>query len=117
MPVSLFKIKQGDRRPYLKGQLVTFNDDGEVEGPQPLTGATVVFSMRNPETGEVLIEEAAAEILDSDEGQVQYKWQEGDTDIEPGDYEGEFEATFGEEPVTFPNGKIGFRIRVTRQIA
>jgi len=113
---QVFKIKQGDRRPYLKGQLVTLDEDGEVEGPQDLTGATVVFTMKNPKTGVVIIEEGPTTVLDIANGNVQYEWQEGDTDL-AGDFLGEFEATFGDEAETYPNGKLGFKIKITPQLA
>lgn len=112
---QLFKIKQGDLRPYLEGQLVRLTETGEVDGPQDLSGATVVFTMQNNDTKDIVVDEQTAVILDPLTGMVQYQWQDGDTDI-PGKYFGEFEATFGDEPETFPNGKIGFDIKITAQL-
>jgi len=115
MATGLFKIKQGDLRPYLKAQLVRLDLDGEVDEPQDLTGATVVFTMKNKVTNEVKIQEAGATVLTPLDGMVQYEWQDGDTDT-PGNYRGEFEATFGAEPETFPNGKLGFDIKITAEL-
>lgn len=117
MAEQVFKIKQGDLRPYLKGQLVTLDDDGEVEGPQQLSGATIVFTMVDAVTKVPVIIEQGAVILDALEGLVQYEWQNGDTDT-PGNYLGEFEATWGGvEPETYPNGKLGFKIKITPELA
>ena len=114
--MATFKIKQGDRRPYLEAQLVTRDEAGEVEGPQDLTGATVVFTMKNKTDGSILIDEAPVTVVDSTEGMVQYEWEPGDTDL-PGKYIGEFEATFTDEPITFPNGKAGFDILITAELS
>ena len=117
MATALFRIKQGDLRPYLKVQLVTLTTDGEVEGPQDLTGADIVFTMRDKATKVVVIEEAPADIVgDPTEGWVQYEWEPGDTDA-LGSYLGEFEANCGGEPLTFPNGKLGFDIKITEHLA
>lgn len=116
MATGLFRIKQGDLRPYLKAQLVRLNEDGEVEGPQDLTGATIVFTMVNKTTNERKINEAPADIVgDPVEGMVQYEWEPGDTDT-VGSFLGEFEASFSSEPITFPNGKSGFDIKIVGEL-
>lgn len=114
-----FTIKQGDLRPYLKAQLVRLNDDGEIEGPQDLTGAeAIVFTMKNKATSAVPIDEGTDVTVLGDPtlGNVQYEWQPGDTDI-PGSYLGEFEATFGGEPMTFPNNLLGFAIKIVAELS
>ena len=113
MATALFRIKQGDLRPYLKVQLVTLTEDGEVEGPQDLTGATIVFSMRDKTTKEVIIEtESSCRFLgDPTEGWVQYEMEPGDTDV-IGSYLGEFEATYSGEPLPFPMGSSGSTSRL-----
>lgn len=112
MVTGLFKIKQGDLLPVLEAQLVTLDADGEVEGPQDLTGATVVFTMRNKKTNEIKINEQAATVTDILTGMVEYEWSGDDTDT-PGSYYGEFEAMFSSKPLSFPNGKKGFDIKIT----
>lgn len=109
---GLFKIKQGDLLPVLEVQLVTLTSDGEVEGPQNLTGSTVVFTMRNKRTNEIKVNEQSATVVDALTGMVKYEWSGNDTNI-PGSYYGEFEATFGAKPLSFPNGKKGFDIKIT----
>lgn len=113
----VFKIKQGDRRPYLEVQLVRLDESGEVEGPQDLTGATdIVFTMRNKSTGITKIDRGTdVTTLDAVEGQVRYEWQDGDTDT-IGNFLGEFEVSYSGEAETFPNGKLGFDIKVTEQL-
>ena len=117
---GIFKIKQGDLRPYLKVQLVNLTEEGEVEGPQDLTGATIVFTMKNKAADAdpvLVIDEAVADIVgDPVEGWVQYEWEPGDTDI-AGSFLGEFEASYSGEPLTFPNGKLGFDIKITPELS
>lgn len=118
MEDQTFNIKQGDLRPYLKVQLVTLSDDGEVEGPQPLTGnEEIVFSMLNKATNTLKIDRGPdVTILDATNAMVQYEWQDGDTD-EIGSYIGEFEVLHGgTEPETFPNWRKGFNIKITSQL-
>lgn len=110
-----FKIKQGDRRPYLYAVLGPLDENGEVSVGQDLTGATVTFNMKNA-AGEVVIDGGAVVVDDVDTGEVHYAWQLNDTAV-PGDYLGEFQALYGSEPETFPNNKIGFKITITPQIA
>jgi hypothetical protein len=112
--LTIFKIKQGDRRPYLYATLGPIDEDGEVVA-QPLTDAVVTFNMRDAE-GNVVIDHGDVAIDDEDAGEVHYAWQTGDTDV-PGEYYGEFQARYGTEQETFPNDRIGFRILITEQIA
>jgi hypothetical protein len=111
-----FFIKQNDRRKYLVVTLVNFDEEGGVIGPQDLTDAdSVVFSMREKETGEIKVNRGPVVIDDAEAGEVHYEWQEGDTDTS-GKYLGEFEVMFGVKPQTFPNNKVGFKITITDDI-
>lgn len=95
-----FKIKRGDTSPALVFEIL----------PRTilLTGATVVFNMQN-EDGDIVINRAAAEVLDDGDGtedgnpSVRYPWQVGDT-ASAGDFQGEFEVTYADAAIeTFPN--------------
>lgn len=117
---DLFKIKQGNQRPYLKVTLNRLNDEGGIEGPADLTNAdTITFTMKNKETNTIKIEKGIdVEILGLPEaGNVQYKWQVGDTD-DFGKFLGEFDVIYldGEEE-TFPNGDKGFDIKITERLS
>lgn len=105
-----FYIKQNDLLPDLSGQ---FKD--ELTGtPQPLTGATLEFHMKD-ETGTVVINQPAA-VVDSALGKWKYEWQAGDT-ADAGRFEGEVQAMFAGKPLTGPNRKVGFSIIITPEIA
>lgn len=72
MPARHFWIKQNNTLPVLDAQLS--DRDGNVD----ITGASVIFRMRNATTG-VLEIAAAMDIIDALEGRVRYVWQPGDT--------------------------------------
>jgi hypothetical protein len=117
---NVFTIKRGNQRPYLKAQLVRLTDDGEVEGPADLTAAdSITFTMKNKTTGVVVIEKGAdVSILgDPTLGNVQYEWQTGETDVNFGNYLGEFDVLYGAEEETFPNDKSGFPIKITDRLS
>lgn len=89
-------IKQGDDNPPLR---ITCEDENGL--PVPLTGASgVAFRLLAAREDVVLFEDAAV-ITDSDAGEVQYNWAEGDTD-EPGTYRAVFRVAFPDGPMTFP---------------
>ena len=115
---ELFIIKQNDLRPHLYAVLGRIDEDsGEVpEGEgDVITGATVVFSMRD-ENGTVKVDKEPVVVDDDEEGMVHYIWQEGDTDT-AGTFYGEFQVTLAGEPITYPNDKVGFKIKITEEIA
>lgn len=103
-----FVIKRGDLGASL---LVTLKDKDALTGVETLAnlvGKTVKFCMRKMECvdgieteGEVVINNAAAVIFDEEGAQVQYDWQEGDTD-EEGTFRGEFKVLSGGRPITYP---------------
>jgi hypothetical protein len=97
MPYT-FRIKQNDLRPYLSVELVTDQDGTACD----VTNATVVFSMATSIGSTPKIDEAAVTVIDAAQGQVQYRWQAGDTDT-IANYYGEIEVTFSDSrPLTFP---------------
>ncbi len=108
--LTVFNLKRGDRRPYLYATLGSINEEGELNTPQPLTGATVVFNMKN-EAGVLVVNRGPCVVDNIPAGAVHYEWGATDTLI-AGTYTGEFEASFGAEAVTFPNGsEIKIKIR------
>ncbi len=115
--LTTFYIKEGDLRKVLSATLQYLDDKGKVIGVADLTGGAVFFSMKNKETGMVVIDMVPATVVDADDGLVLYEWADGDTD-EPGKYLGEFTVTWeaGEEAETFPNQAEGFPIKITPRI-
>lgn len=93
-----FEIKRGDTSPALEVALLP--------ATVVLTGATVVFSMRDRATGTVEISRQPATIVTATgTPTVAYEWQPGDTDLAPGVYEAEFDVTYADATSeTFPAG-------------
>lgn len=99
MSSNNFFIKQDDTSPELE---VTLYDE---EGGNliNLLGSTVVFNMRNKNTGEVKVARGSCTLVDAENGVVKYPWQSGDTE-DFGAFYGEFEVTYADSSVeTFPN--------------
>ncbi len=115
--LTTFFIKQGDLRKVLNATLQYLDDKGKVQEVADITGSTVYFSMKNRETGAVVIDMAPAMIVEAMDGLVLYEWIDGDTDV-PGKYLGEFTVAWegGEEAETFPNQAEGFPIKITPRI-
>lgn len=119
-PNRTFSIKQGDLLPVLRGRIF----DKETGVGQDLTGADLVFHMKNIETGELLVEAPA--VADPDQvtniGWWEYEWQPGDTgpysdpDVdETLSFKGEIQATYGTKPLTSPN-TTHFTIKMRNQL-
>lgn len=94
-----FLIKRNDTLPYLRRQLVDSNGNAVAIG----TADTVKFTMRTSTdltmAGSAKVH-ASADIIDADQGIVEYKWAVGDTDTTTYDAQGrntpyaaEFEVT------------------------
>ncbi len=105
-----FDMKQNDTWPPLRAQLVQADRE-----PIPLAGATVHFVMKNG-AGEVVIDRAA-EIIDEEEGRVEFTFQEGET-ATAGDFYGEFKVVYPgipPETVTVPNYKF-IRVNIEKEL-
>jgi hypothetical protein len=96
MPAGTFYIKQHDRLPSLQATLLDGNGQ-----PINLTGATVTFTMVNA-AGSVIVNDAAATVVNATAGVVAYAWGVSDT-TNSGTFYGEFEVTSGGLVERFPN--------------
>lgn len=107
MTASPFTIKQGDRRPFLRVQLI-YSDRTLAN----LTGASsVTFKMR-PAAGGALKINAVGVVIDTARGIVEYQWDADDTDT-LGDFDTEWMVTWADgREQTFPSEGFGF-VRVT----
>lgn len=79
-------VKRGDIAPDVE---LTITDENGVA--VDLTGAAVTFSMvssRNPAVA--VLDDRPGVLVTPLEGKIAYRWTAGETDIEPGTYEGEF---------------------------
>lgn len=95
-----FYMKRGDTRPELQ---VTLKDGTGTA--VNVTGTTIKFSMKNKLTGQLKINEGTVTIVTAASGVVKYTWVAADTDT-VGEYEAEFEVTFGGGAIeTFANSK------------
>lgn len=93
-----FFIKQNDTSPSLD---VALQDDRG--RPVDISGATVVFHMRNTADDSVKITSGVVTILSSTLGQVRYGWSAANTDT-AGNFEAEFQVTFSGGGIqTFPS--------------
>lgn len=108
---NLLTIRQNDTRPYHRVAL-TYTDGSKVN----LTSTVVRYKLRPVHTT-LLTVDALANVIDDAEydptdGVVEYRWQDGDTDV-AGLYDAEFEVTFGDFTVqTFPTRRP-LRVRIT----
>ena len=92
-----FKIKKNDTGPKLS---LTLQD--AAGSAIDVSGATLRFHMKAYGATTLKVD-AAATIVDADDGKVEYAWQTGDTDT-AGTFYGEIEVTYGDSTVeTFPN--------------
>lgn len=96
--IYTFNLKQGNLAPVLPAIL---KDETGVFPALP--GATITFSMKTRDLLTTIVDNQPVEIVDAEQGLVNYNWQEGDTDT-PGKFYGEFTAILADgTPVTFPN--------------
>lgn len=92
-----FVMKKGDRRPRYRAALTIDNQ------PVNLTGATGVrFIMKSSPTASTAKVDAAATVIDANNGIVEYAWTGTDTDT-AGEYVIEFEVNWSGEKQTFPS--------------
>lgn len=109
MARDTFYIKQNDTGAQLQFELTPSSVD--------LTGASVVFNMRDRATKAVKVSRGTAVVVTATvTPTVKYPWQAADTDT-AGDFEGEFEVTFVSGQIeTYPND--GFiPIHITEDVA
>lgn len=97
-----FTIKRGDTSPPIKFQLIAPDGAGkDIRGFND-----VQFFMREAEDIDVVVSDNVAgevDVVDAEQGIVQYLWQDGDTDS-AGEYEAEWEVEYGDGSLeTFPN--------------
>ena len=109
--VQKFFIKQNDTRPTLRCILLDAD-----ELPVNLTAAALEFHMRVYPAGTTKISAGTVSVIDTAQGEVEYKWSASDTDTAE-TYEAEFEVTFSDGTIqTFPNDKHAF-VYITDDIA
>jgi len=105
-----FQLKRGDTVPALRRTLLNAIDD-----PVDLTNADVSFHMRQKGRDDAAVD-AAATVVNASGGEVEYRWEDGDTD-EAGVFLAEFEVTYADGSVeTFPNTD-NILIRINEDIA
>ena len=93
-----FFIKRNDDQPTLD---VALRDDKN--RPVDVTGASVVFHMRNTADDTTKISGASVTVLAASKGEVRYSWTTTNTKT-AGNFEAEFQVTFSDGGVqTFPN--------------
>ena len=93
-----FFIKRNDDQPTLD---VALRDDKN--RPVDVTGASVVFHMRNTADDTTKISGASVTVLAASKGEVRYSWTTVNTNT-AGNFEAEFQVTFSDGGVqTFPN--------------
>ena len=93
-----FFIKRNDDQPTLD---VALRDDKN--RPVDVTGASVVFHMRNTADDTTKISGASVTVLAASKGEVRYSWTTTNTNT-AGNFEAEFQVSFSDGGVqTFPN--------------
>jgi hypothetical protein len=94
---DLVTLMRGDRLPRLRQTLLI----GKVA--VDLTGATVVFNLRNEATGLIKVSAGACTVIGAaTDGVVEYAWAATDTDT-VGSFSFQFVATYSGLPMTVPN--------------
>ena len=106
MANDVITYKAHDTGPALQ-VILTWGDGTRVD----LTGASVVFSMRDVGRDRIVIYRRPVTIVEPMFGQLEVAWQADDFAL-PGDYDAEFEVAFANgEILTFPSSGY-LRIRV-----
>jgi hypothetical protein len=105
-------VKQNDTRPAITYQALQGNGN-----PVVLTGATIVFSMRNAQNQAVKVNRANATVVNATLGTMQWTPAAGSFDTN-GTFEGEFEVLFSDGGIqTFPPGQRYIYILVGDDVA
>ena len=96
--IQKFFIKQNDTRPALRCTLLDAD-----ELPVDLTAASIEFHMRVYPAGSTKLAAGSVSVLDTVQGDVEYRWSSGEVDPADG-FEAEFEVTVSDGTIqTFPN--------------
>lgn len=105
-------VKQNDTRPAITYQALQGNGS-----PISLSGATIVFSMRNSQNQTIKVNRAGATIVNASLGTMMWTPASGNYDT-IATYEGEFEVTFSDGGIqTFPPGQRYIYIQVGDDVA
>lgn len=104
-------MKQNDTAPALTATLK--DADGVAID---LTGATVVFNMRQRSDSSVKVNRGAVTLVVAASGQVKYPWQAGDTDT-VGVFDGEFEITHADTTVQTVPSKDYIKVVIKDDLA
>lgn len=104
-------MKQNDTAPALTATLK--DDNGTAID---LTGATVVFNMRQRSDSTVKVNRGSVSIVSAAAGQVSYSWQTGDTDT-VGVFDGEFEITHADSTIQTVPSKDYIKVVIKDDLA
>jgi hypothetical protein len=96
---GIFRIKEGDLWPPLSANLLQANNE-----PITLQEEDEIYFIMTPKNDrENVIINKAAQIKNYEEGEVEYIWEQGDTDI-PDIYQAEFLIKLNKtQPIRVPN--------------
>ena len=109
MSSNVIRLVRGDNRPFI---ILTLTDDitrGPIDLSNPAT--TVVVKFRQAATTTVLATIPCTKLSGGTTGQVQFSFDSGVLDVEPGMYEGEVQITFAGSDVQTVYDVIRFRLR------
>ena len=99
-----FTIKQSDLREDLERQLTSGGSVVDLS-----SAASVEFHLCSKPERDNLVFNKDAKVTDAANGEVEYRWDESDTDREAGTYYFEFQVNWDNgDPQTFPND--GFKV-------
>jgi len=94
------KMYKGELRPSIKATLKWNNPAKTVVD---LTDCTAKFQLIERDTGIVIFSKTATILSPPSNGQVQYDWETGDTNVAKDEYKARFEITFSDTKIqSFP---------------
>jgi hypothetical protein len=106
-----FYLRQNEAKVIMRANLL--NEDGT---PIDLTDATVHFQMGYEGDTEMLVD-GLCSIVDAEGGRVSYTWTAENTDLEPGEFDGEFEIDWPDGTHRkVPSKKGAFKIVVSAEV-
>jgi hypothetical protein len=108
---KVFYAKQADTAPAIEEKL--YDAAGAVI---PLTGATVRFHLIRMSDGATILNKPAT-VVSVATAHVKYQWATGDLAL-AGRWEREWECTLADgRIITVPNDRLGYDVKVARQVA